>query len=104
MALSFWFVFRIPIAKSRVELSEGLVSEFENRPVSASLRNDRQQIPHSPTLQSAPSCKILAMRSFADFFCPKEDLQLGWHAPQGRRRLQIFFGPFSGAKCPENDS
>ena len=64
----FWFVFRIPIAKSRVELSEGLVSEFENRPVSASLRNDRQQMPHSPTLQSAPSRKILAMSPCRSFF------------------------------------
>ena len=73
--LFFWggFVFRIPIAKSRIELSEGPVSEFENRPVSASLRDGRQQIPHSPSLQSAPSGKILAMRSFADFFCPKEE-------------------------------
>ena len=47
LALFFWFVFRIPIAKSRVELSEGPVSEFEIRPVSASLRNDRQQMPQS---------------------------------------------------------
>ena len=59
LSLIFWFVFRIPIAKSRLELSKGPVSEFENRPVSSSLRNDRQQIPHSPTLKSAPSCKSL---------------------------------------------
>ena len=44
----FWFVFRTPIAKNRVELFGGPASGFEIRPVSARLLNGRQHLPPTP--------------------------------------------------------